>query len=85
MRLTSLLRLVDNLQQASKIHNLQQFCGVNFYISVSDSNKCRGLIHGGGGCLLSFSRCPNYKFLKLPAKGTSTTFLRLPGEGTSVK
>ena len=28
MKLTSLLQLVDKLQQAGKIDNLQQFCGV---------------------------------------------------------
>ena len=39
MKLTSLLQLVDKLQQASKIENLQQVCGIfawveKFYYSV---------------------------------------------------
>jgi hypothetical protein len=47
MMSTSLLQLVDNLQQAGKIRNLQQVCGVSGCVTA---NPCPHKLKAGIAC-----------------------------------
>ena len=42
MKLTSLLQLVDKLQQAGKVDNLQQVCGVFGYVHINGHRSAEG-------------------------------------------
>ena len=86
MNSTDLLQLVDNLQQASKIHNLQQVCGVSgcvmIYYSTSFSSsvdfiKLPQVSENQTCCILIFAdllqavRTTCIKVVDEPAKGTN--------------